>query len=103
VILLALLTSYSEWVSLSLEVWISLALAGLGFGFGIFLVTDALRYADVSLVSPFKYTGVVWALALGYLMWGEVPTVPVIGGALVIICSGLFLLKRSSLSGDRSE
>jgi drug/metabolite transporter (DMT)-like permease len=96
VMLIALVTSVHEWVPLSLQAWLSLALSGLGFGFGIFFVTDALRYADVSLVSPFKYTGVVWALALGYLMWGEVPTMPVVAGALVIVGSGLFLLRQSS-------
>jgi drug/metabolite transporter (DMT)-like permease len=101
VMLIALLTSFHGWVPLSLHAWLSLALSGLGFGFGIFFVTDALRYADVSLVSPFKYTGVVWALALGYLMWGEVPTALVVAGALVIVGSGLFLLRRSSLDGVR--
>lgn len=99
VLMVALFTVH-EWVYLPLAVWLSLALAGLGFGFGIYLVTDALRYADVSLVSPFKYTSVVWALLLGYLLWGEVPTVLVIIGALVIVATGVFLIRQASSSGE---
>lgn len=95
VMLTALLTSFGQWVPLPLDVWAKLAVSGLGFGFGIFFLTDALRYADVSLLSPFKYTGVVWALGLGYLIWGERPTLLVLGGALIIVGSGLFLLKRN--------
>ncbi|MDH3451884.1 MAG: DMT family transporter [Gammaproteobacteria bacterium] len=79
--------SFGEWVPLALDAWLRLALSGLGFGFGIFLVTDALRYAEVSLLSPVKYTGVVWAVGLGYLLWDEIPTMLVTAGALAIVGS----------------
>jgi len=95
VMLIALLTC-DGWAVLPAEAWLRLAVAGLGFGFGIYFATDALRYADVSLLSPFKYVGVVWALVLGYWMWGEMPTWLVMAGAVMIVASGLFLLRHPS-------
>lgn len=93
VMLIALFT-FANWTPLPPEAWLRLAVAGLGFGFGIYLATDALRYADVSLLAPFKYIGVVWALVLGYWLWGEVPALLVIGGAVLIVGSGLLLLRQ---------
>ena len=71
--------------------------AGLGFGFGVYFLTDALRYADVSTLAPLKYTGVVWALLLGYLIWNEVPGPRILLGASLIVLSGLFVLHRQRL------
>jgi len=73
-----------------------LALAGLGFGFGLYFLTDALRWAEVSLVAPLKYSGVVWALLLGALVWGDVPDARTLAGAMLVVGAGLFVLRRTA-------
>jgi drug/metabolite transporter (DMT)-like permease len=96
VTLSALPTAFLGWDPLSLIDFAVLAASGLAFGFGIFFVTDALRYADASLVVPFKYSGVVWALLLGYFLWDEILSVSTILGALIIVASGLLLARVKS-------
>src|SRR5262249_54204500 len=44
------------------------------------LLAQAFRYGEVSLLAPLEYTGLVWALGLGYWLWGDVPTAGVLGG-----------------------
>jgi drug/metabolite transporter (DMT)-like permease len=54
-----------------------LALAACGFGLVIYSMTESLRFAPAILVAPYKYTAIVWALLLGYIFWGESPTLVV--------------------------
>ncbi|MGI9412995.1 MAG: DMT family transporter [Hyphomicrobiales bacterium] len=71
-----------------------LALSGLAFGFAMFCLTDAFRYADASLVSPFKYAGVIVAALVGFAIWGDVPSLSAVTGGALIVMSGLFVLRR---------
>lgn len=58
--------------------------------------TRALQYAPASAVTPFYYTSLVWAMIVGYLVWGDVPTLALLAGSAVVIASGLFLLWRET-------
>jgi hypothetical protein len=49
---------------------------------------------SASLVAPFDYTAMIWALVLGYAMFGETPTVEIIGGSAIIAAAGLFVIWR---------
>jgi drug/metabolite transporter (DMT)-like permease len=60
----------------------------------------AMRQGDISFVAPFRYTALVWALALGYLVFGEVPGVAMIVGASLIVLSGLYALYRERAVGE---
>jgi drug/metabolite transporter (DMT)-like permease len=51
------------------------------------------------LLAPFEYTAMIWALVLGYAVFGEVPTVWVVAGALVVIAAGLFVIFRERQLG----
>ncbi len=103
VVLCALPTAAFGWTPLSAVDIVLLALAGLGFGFGIFILTDAFRFGDASLLSPFKYSGVIWALVLGFLIWSEHPGPEVLAGALLIVLSGLFILWRERQQPTATE
>ncbi len=94
VMLCALPTALLGWTPLGGLDLLLLALAGLGFSLGIFCLTECLRYADASLLAPLKYSGVIWAILLGYLLWAEVPGFEVLAGAALIVASGLFILRR---------
>ena len=73
-----------------------LVLAAIGFlgGMGHILLTESYRYAAASVVAPFDYTSMIWALILGYAMFGETPTVTIIVGSTIIAAAGLFVIWR---------
>jgi drug/metabolite transporter (DMT)-like permease len=56
----------------------------------------AYKYAPVALVTIFNYTGIVWATAYGWFIWGEWPGAPVWTGASIIVASSLFIVWRES-------
>lgn len=65
-----------------------------------FFIVEAFRYSEAAFVSPFRYASVLWATALGFLLWGDLPDAWVIAGAALIIGCGLYLL-RSKKAGGR--
>jgi drug/metabolite transporter (DMT)-like permease len=61
-------------------------------GFGQYWWTRSLSLAPPSAVGPFYYFSLVWAIILGFLFWGDVPTLGLLGGSAIVVGSGLFLL-----------
>ncbi len=70
--------------------------SGLGNGVAQFWWTKALHLAPASAVSPFNYLSLVWALFVGFIIWGDLPTFELILGSLVVVTSGLYLLWRET-------
>lgn len=66
---------------------------------GHVLLVRAFRTAEMSVVAPFRYLAIAYATALGYVIFGEVPPVASIAGALVIVASGLYTLHRERVRG----
>jgi S-adenosylmethionine uptake transporter len=58
------------------------------------LITRALAMAPASLLAPFQYSAILWAAVLGWLVWKDVPTLPIIIGNSIIILSGLVIFYR---------
>jgi drug/metabolite transporter (DMT)-like permease len=73
---------------------------GLLNGLGQYWWTRALSLAPPSAVGPFYYFSMVWAIILGFLIWGDLPTLPLLAGSAIVIASGMFLLWHES--GKRS-
>ncbi len=74
-----------------------LALAGLGNGTAQYWWTKALHLAPPSAVVPFNYMSLVWASLIGFAVWGDVPTVELVIGAIVVVGSGLYILWREAV------
>jgi hypothetical protein len=55
---------------------------------------DLRDLASASLVAPFDYTSMIWALVLGYAMFGETPTSAIVLGSAIIAAAGLFVIWR---------
>ncbi|MBI1737421.1 MAG: DMT family transporter [Candidatus Rokubacteria bacterium] len=89
----------------SLSHALPLAALGLFGGLGHYCVARAFALGAASIMSPFHYVQLVWAAALGYLVFGDVPGVATWFGAALIIGSGLFVAlserRRSSSTGGR--
>ena len=63
-----------------------------------FFMIQAFRLAPASTVAPFEYSAVLWAVLLGLLIWGDIPSWSVIGGASVLVASGIFHMQRESMA-----
>lgn len=73
--------------------------AGLLGGMGQILLTSAYREADASLVAPFDYASMLFALLIGYFIFAEVPTWTMVGGAALIIAAGILIIWRERQLG----
>ena len=69
---------------------------GLFNALGQYWWTRALSLAPPAAVGPFYYFTLVWAIALGFLFWGDVPTLALLAGSAIVVGSGLFLLWHES-------
>lgn len=84
------------WVAIEKLDWLLFALSGVLLGGAHFLMIDTFRHAEAALVAPFKYTTIIWAVVLGYLVWGDFPDSWTLIGASVVVASGLYILKRET-------
>jgi drug/metabolite transporter (DMT)-like permease len=71
-----------------------LVIAGLLGGVGQICMTYSYRYAEPSLLAPFDYVSMVWAVLLGFVFFAEIPDRLVLAGATVVVASGLFIAWR---------
>jgi drug/metabolite transporter (DMT)-like permease len=69
-------------------------LIGVASTAGQWIVVLAFRYADASVLAPFSYTQLLWVSILGFLVFGEVPDVWTVTGAVFIVASGLYTAHR---------
>ena len=72
---------------------------GLFSGMGHYLLIIGHRLAPASVLAPFIYTEIVWMIALGYWVFGDVPNHWTLAGVSVVIASGLYLLYRERVRG----
>lgn len=79
------------------------ALGGITNLIGQYFWTKALVLAPATAVSPFFYFMLVWAMVIGYLVWGEVPTSGLLAGSAIVIASGLFLLWHEARRRRRAK
>jgi drug/metabolite transporter (DMT)-like permease len=70
---------------------------------GNYAIIVAYRDADVSLVSGFRYTVLVFAIIIGVMVWGDWPDLPALAGAGLIVGSGLYTLHRQRVRARESQ
>jgi drug/metabolite transporter (DMT)-like permease len=64
---------------------------------GYWLVIECMRHGELSVVAPFRYVAIIWALLLGYAVWGDIPDVLAMAGIVLLVASGLYILHRERL------
>ena len=74
-----------------------LAFAAILLLIGYQFVIMALRTGDISAVAPFRYSALLWAMLLGYLVFGDVPDAMMVTGASIIVLSGLYAFYRERI------
>ena len=75
-----------------------LGLCGVIVAFGAYLLSQSYRLAQASVVAPFEYTSLPFALVVGYLVWGDFPGLNDIIGSLIIVGSGLIVVYAETRS-----
>ena len=78
-----------------------MAASGLIGGTALLVLIGAYRRAPAALVAPFQYSQMVWAILLGFLIWGDLPDPAKLLGAAIVAASGLFVLHRETTLGRR--
>jgi drug/metabolite transporter (DMT)-like permease len=72
--------------------WLTFAIQGvLGMGAHLCMI-KAFENTEASLLAPFNYSKIIWAAAAGYLVFGNVPSLNTLAGALIIAMAGLFIM-----------
>ena len=94
VMLAGLTTLPFGWEPLTLTALILFFVNGLVNGSAHFLIIEAYRNAEAPVVAPFKYSMLLWATLFGFLVWGDLPDLWIVGGAIPVIAAGLYILHR---------
>ncbi|MCI0752502.1 DMT family transporter [Teichococcus vastitatis] len=82
------------WVTPSWEQLPLLIGMGLLGGLAQVMLTEAYASAQVSALGPYSYSALIWAIGIGWLVWGDVPTPSMLAGAAMIVAAGLYILHR---------
>ena len=78
-----------------------LVMLGILGGVAHIFLTESYRHASASVVAPFDYSSMIWALLLGYWLFGELPDALVYLGATIVAGAGLFVIWRERVLGLR--
>jgi len=96
----ALASTGSHWVPLDGRLVLLLLGSSLFIVGGYVLSVAVMRVGEVSFVAPFRYTGLLWALILGWLVFGDWPDMVTLVGAAIVVMSGLFALYRERAKSE---
>jgi drug/metabolite transporter (DMT)-like permease len=95
----AILSSIAlPWVWKPMQMEYLLVIAAMSFFYlgGSYCLLKAFITAEVGAVSQFEYTGILWAIILGYVFWGDVPENIVFIGAAIVMVSGIYMIYREN-------
>lgn len=97
--LVSLLSLPFGWTALTPMQMLGLAGAGVFGGVAQLLMTESYRHAEISTVAPFEYTSMILAIVIGYLVFGDVPTIHMLVGGVIVVGAGLFIILRERKLG----
>lgn len=99
---LALCTLPFGWVMPHLWQLGLLIAAGFAGGIAQIFLTECYRHAEMSTIAPFEYTSMLLGLGIGYVVFGDVPTMQMLFGSTIVIGAGIFIIYREhKLSGRK--
>lgn len=95
----ALLPAMGGWTPMQPSMVLYLALAAVLVLIGYQFIIMAMRVGDISFIAPFRYTALLWAIALSIVIFGDFPDSAMIMGSAIIVASGLYTLYRERVVG----
>ncbi|MCA1493522.1 DMT family transporter [Sinorhizobium alkalisoli] len=95
----ALIVPFGGWQPVSATSFTHIVGASALLMLGYQTIVLAMREGDISVIAPFRYTGLVWSITIGIVFFAETPDRWMLAGVAVIIGSGLYTFYRESLRG----
>ncbi len=87
------------WNPIAPDILVALMIGAVSIGVGYIFIVKAMRLGDMGFVAPFRYSILLYALLLGFVLFGDRPTVPVVVGSSIVVASGLYTLLRERRLG----
>ena len=81
-----------DWVAVSPTHWLMLGAASLFLSSGYFFLIQATRLADMSVIAPLSYMGLLTAVLSGFVIWGDLPNTMAWCGMLLLVSAGMLML-----------
>ncbi|WP_127114805.1 DMT family transporter [Shimia sediminis] len=93
----AIATQTETWVPITARDTLLLGGASVFIIGGYFFSVAVMRTGDISFIAPFRYTSLIWALLLGFVVFGDWPDTVTLIGALIVVTTGVFTLYREAI------
>ena len=87
-----------NWIPMPLETIIGLAVASICIFVAYYFSIPAMQFGDISFVSPFRFTLMIWAVIFGFFFFDEIPDRLTIIGLLIVVAAGIFTYYREATS-----
>lgn len=95
-----MMTVVNGWTPVDGKVFPIIVIAAIAVTSGYLFAVMAMRRGDVSFVTPFRYTGMIWAILFGFLLFGAVPDNTTIIGSTIVIGMGIYTFHRERVRRD---
>mgnify|MGYP006210820221 FL=1 len=90
------LLSPLDWTAPTIGAWAAMIFVGVCAGIGHLCLTLAFRYASPPVIAPLEYTGLIWAVLFGYVLFDELPDRWTVFGMCLIAAAGVFVVYREA-------
>lgn len=91
------------WVAPNARDFALLGLLGVVAMFAHLCVNRSLKLAPASIVVPYQYTFILWAIVFGYFVFGDVPDAMLLTGAAIIVAAGIFIFRREQVRAVQND
>ena len=95
-LVIMLLLASKFWSPVASSSYILFLVIGIFFSLGLYLQIIALSKARASIIQPFHYTLIFWAIIFGYFLYDDIPDLFTVIGAIIITISGIFVISQTS-------
>ena len=94
IMIMSFFTISNGWIFPNIIDLALLSLLGILGGLANLWLTQSYKFSDVSLVTPLKYLGLIFAIFFGYIFWSEIPTSKTLIGSIFVITSSIIIFRR---------
>ncbi len=91
------------WITPSTKDLIVLVSIGFFGGIGQITLTESYRNAEPSVIAPFDYLNLIWALLIGWVLFNDLPNLSLFFGAMIVISAGLIIIFRERYLGIKCK
>jgi drug/metabolite transporter (DMT)-like permease len=84
---------WQDWLTVSSTSWACLVGAAALLSTGYFLLIQSTRSSDLTVVAPFRYVGLLTAVVMGFVVWGDIPNTLAWCGMVLLVGAGLMMLR----------